>query len=65
MLNSVEKIDTAQEREMLHRSKGRQHGPITRLVSPDDLGEVIKPFVFLDSFAVDSTTPNNMGYHPH
>ena len=28
-------------------------GPITRLVSPSDLGELIKPFVFLDHFDFD------------
>jgi len=26
---------------------GHRHGPITRLVSPSDVGELIKPFVFL------------------
>jgi hypothetical protein len=27
-----------------------QHGPATRLMSPSDLGEILKPFVFLDLF---------------
>ena len=35
-------------REIVERTRGRKRGPITRLVSPSDLGEVIKPFVFLD-----------------
>ncbi len=65
MLNSAEKIDIIEETDILYRTKGHQHGPITRLVSPGDLGEVMKPFVFLDSFVVDSTAPNNVGYHPH
>jgi len=26
------------------------HGPITRLMSPSDFGEILKPFVFLDLF---------------
>ena len=35
-------------RQIVFRSAGRRHGPITRLVSPSDVGEMIKPFVFLD-----------------
>ncbi len=35
-------------RKIAYRTGGHRHGPITRLVSPGDLGEVIKPFVFLD-----------------
>jgi hypothetical protein len=30
------------------RTRGRSHGSLTRLVSPGDIGELIKPFVFLD-----------------
>jgi hypothetical protein len=35
-------------RPIIHRTSGRAHGVITRLVSPLDAGELIKPFVFLD-----------------
>src|SRR5262249_18465829 len=35
-------------RAVAYRTHGYTHGPITRLVSPSDLGELIKPFVFLD-----------------
>ena len=35
-------------RPIIHRTSGRAHGVITRLVSPHDVGELIKPFVFLD-----------------
>jgi len=35
-------------RTIVHRTHGSTHGPITRLVSPSDLGESLKPFVFLD-----------------
>jgi hypothetical protein len=38
----------AASRRVVHRARGSSHGPITRLVSPSDLGELIKPFVFLD-----------------
>src|SRR5437867_3137496 len=55
-------------REIVYRTRGRSHGPITRLVSPSDLGELIKPFVFLDLAAFDDrSAPMNMalGWHPH
>src|SRR6202022_3545501 len=44
-------------REIVYRTHGRTHGPITRLVSPSDLGEFIKPFVFLDLFDFDGRAP--------
>jgi len=40
-------------REIVYRTRGYTGGPITRLVSPSDLGELIKPFVFLDHFAFE------------
>ena len=46
-------------------SGGRQHGPIRRLVSPSDVGEVIKPFVFLDHAAINPSQPPLFGIHPH
>ena len=33
---------------ILIRTAGKRHGPITRVFSPGDLGELLKPFVFLD-----------------
>ena len=41
-------------RRIVHRTRGERDGPITRLMSPEDLGEVLKPFVFLDLFEVDA-----------
>ncbi len=55
-------------REIVHRTRGRTHGAITRLVSPSDLGQLIKPFVFLDLAAFDgrlAPTPMGFGWHPH
>lgn len=52
-------------RRIVHRTRGRQHGPITRLVSPSDVGELIKPFVFLDHIDVDTKSAPRFGYHPH
>jgi len=42
-------------RRMFNHVQGRQHGPIKRLVSPSDIGELIKPFVFLDYANVPPT----------
>jgi redox-sensitive bicupin YhaK (pirin superfamily) len=44
---------------------GRTHGPITRLMSPGDLGELVKPFVFLDYFEAPSSGGPRMADHPH
>jgi len=46
-------------------TNGRQHGPITRLVSPSDIGELIKPFVFLDHAEVAPRPESFIGIHPH
>ena len=45
--------------------RGRRHGPITRLVSPSDLGQLIKPFVFLDHAEVTPRAEPLFGIHPH
>jgi len=47
------------------RTRGRRHGPITRLVSPSDIGELIKPFVFLDQAEVAPRQGPLFGIHPH
>ncbi len=55
-------------RRIMHRSRGVTHAPITRLVSPSDLGALIKPFVFLDLAVFDEgvdRVPMNFGWHPH
>jgi redox-sensitive bicupin YhaK (pirin superfamily) len=50
----------------VHRTKGNRHGPITRLMSPGDLGQVLKPFVFLDLFDSTGASPESaFGLHPH
>jgi redox-sensitive bicupin YhaK (pirin superfamily) len=55
----------ATARAIVHRTRGQTHGPITRLVSPSDLGEIIKPFVFLDLFEVPASDEPLFGWHPH
>jgi redox-sensitive bicupin YhaK (pirin superfamily) len=53
-------------RAIVHRTRGSAHGPITRLVSPGDLGEFLKPFVFLDLFGFKPTAGHKgFGMHPH
>jgi redox-sensitive bicupin YhaK (pirin superfamily) len=52
-------------RKIVHRTRGRRHGPITRLMSPGDLGQVLKPFVFLDLFDTDGASLSGFGLHPH
>jgi redox-sensitive bicupin YhaK (pirin superfamily) len=52
-------------RRIVMRTSGRRHGPITRLVSPSDVGELIKPFVFLDHGVVEPTSQPLFGIHPH
>jgi redox-sensitive bicupin YhaK (pirin superfamily) len=53
-------------RAIVHRTRGARHGGITRLVSPGDLGEFLKPFVFLDLFGFDIDGGHKgFGLHPH
>lgn len=52
-------------RRVVHLSAGRTHGPITRLASPSDLGQLIKPFVFLDLGELPSSGGTFFGMHPH
>src|SRR6266852_1103154 len=52
-------------RQIILRTHGHSHGRVTRLVSPGDIGERIKPFVFLDYFDADPATAPKFGFHPH
>ncbi|WP_431109614.1 pirin family protein [Variovorax paradoxus] len=53
-------------RAIVYRTLGSQHGPIIRLMSPGDLGEFLKPFVFLDLFGFDTAGGRKgFGMHPH
>jgi redox-sensitive bicupin YhaK (pirin superfamily) len=51
-------------RAIVQRTRGQTRGPVTRLMSPSDLGEILKPFVFLDLFD-HAGAPFNGGLHPH
>src|SRR5260221_7380198 len=63
--NAPEAPVSSGARRIVHITSGRRHGPITRLVSPSDIGELIKPFVFLDHFEVAPRPEPFMGIHPH
>ena len=52
-------------RRITDSTRGRAHGSIVRLVSPSDIGELIKPFVFLDYFEADPAHAPAFGFHPH
>ena len=51
------------KRKIIFRTKGSSHGAITRLISPDDIGEMLKPFVFLDY--VNAKNGPGFAFHPH
>lgn len=58
-------------RPIVRRTRGAGNGFITRLMSPSDLGHVVKPFVFLDIFTANRPTIDmmkaggGMSIHPH
>jgi redox-sensitive bicupin YhaK (pirin superfamily) len=57
---------TTGARAIVLRTSGSTHGPITRLMSPGDLGELLKPFVFLDIVNFKARAgQRGFGMHPH
>jgi redox-sensitive bicupin YhaK (pirin superfamily) len=63
-MNMTSTINEA--RAIVFRTRGSTHGPVTRLMSPGDLGELLKPFVFLDLVDLKPTAhPPRFGMHPH
>lgn len=65
MSNLATKSNESTERKVIIHTRGKEHGDITRLFSPGDLGELLKPFIFLDSFTGDPLSSPVMGMHPH
>jgi hypothetical protein len=49
-LDTAKSPPPSKARAIVQRTRGQTHGPVTRLMSPSDLGEILKPFVFLDLF---------------
>jgi len=52
-------------RRIARHVAGERHGPITRLISPSDLGEELKPFIFLDLFHARIEPGFGFAMHPH
>jgi len=52
-------------RAVLRKTRGQSHGPVTRLMSPSDLGRLLKPFVFLDLVEADTANLPKFPKHPH
>jgi redox-sensitive bicupin YhaK (pirin superfamily) len=62
----LQHIDNRAARAIVQRTRGTTHGPITRLVSPGDLGQRLKPFIFLDIFRSEGGgARNGFAMHPH
>ncbi|WP_312681737.1 pirin family protein [Stenotrophomonas chelatiphaga] len=67
-MNARVQGDSLPRRGIAHRTRGHGHGPITRLMSPSDLGQRLKPFVFLDTFSIGREAMSalaDMPLHPH
>lgn len=53
-------------RSVVFRTSGQRSGPVTRLMSPSDLGAVLRPFVFLDYFDTQGKfRSDGANMHPH
>lgn len=52
-------------RKVAFSTYGQTRGPITRLMSPGDLGQHLKPFVFLDLAIPDPGPDGFFRWHPH
>jgi redox-sensitive bicupin YhaK (pirin superfamily) len=52
-------------RPIVRRTRGVSQGPIRRLFNPNDLGDLIKPFVLLDYFDIIPDGVTRFGIHPH
>lgn len=53
------------DRKVFRQTRGSEGGPITRLMSPSDLGQYLKPFVFLDFVDAPSSIVDQSALHPH
>ncbi|MBX3203793.1 MAG: pirin family protein [Labilithrix sp.] len=64
-MTTSSRISPPTVRRIAHRTTGHRQGPITRLMSPGDIGELVKPFVFLDYFEFPSAVTSGLPVHPH
>src|SRR6202795_5011124 len=63
--NAPRAVVSTDARQIVLVTSGRRQGPVTRLVSPSDIGKLMKPFVFLDHFEVVPRPEPLFGIHPH
>jgi hypothetical protein len=52
-------------REIVLRTRGSSHGPITRLVSPSDLGQAISHSYFWTTLISIRNKCRRLAFHPH
>ena len=52
-------------RQIVRRTRGSSRGHVTRLMSPSDFGQLLKPFVFLDLFESNGIPSKGFALHPH
>ncbi|MEW6645136.1 MAG: pirin family protein [Pseudomonadota bacterium] len=64
-LSAARSMPALAERKIYNQTRGSQRGPITRLMSPSDLGQYLKPFVFLDLVDAPSSITSSDNLHPH
>lgn len=68
-LDAAASIAAPRSRPIVQRTRGHNAGgPINRLMSPSDLGQYLKPFVFLDIFEAKGAAigvMTDMPLHPH
>ena len=62
---TVEPNPAVRPRKVAHSTRGHNGGIITRLMSPGDLGETLKPFVFLDLADTGDQMIRGRNMHPH
>jgi len=60
----VRSLVTVGQRPIALVANGRRHGPITRLITPWDIGELTRPFVFLNYTEVERRSRPFFSSHP-
>jgi redox-sensitive bicupin YhaK (pirin superfamily) len=65
MTKELIRTSASTQRRIAYRTRGHTQGPLTRLMSPGDLGELVKPFVFLDYFDFAGGGGDGGPVHPH
>lgn len=54
-----------QGRRIVHRTRGRRQGPVTVLVTPEELGQTLKPFIVVGILDTEKAAFAGFGLHPH